>query len=342
MGQWDHDRHGNLALSHPGKAGRRRHGCGAHGRRLRFAPVRGRENAAPRSTGRHRPATIPSGSHHCFPPGAFEHRAGPRHGRTRRWRIFGDGIFGSRQHRQDRFLQRRAPGSALRGLRGLAGGRRPDGRPRRRRVVHRDVKPDNLLISRQGVVKVADFGIARLQNDVHRTAPGVAIGSPHYMAPEQAEGQESSPKTDVFALAGVLHFMVCGRPPFEAENVMGLLYRITSHDAPELRMRSHECPRALSELVRAMHQRDPDRRPTMAEVSERLRSWLADHGILQPSEHLRATLGFPQTTTLRGNTTTAAQPVEAPLRWWPPKRALASIASLALKFLQRRAAKASR
>lgn len=209
-------------------------------------------------------------------------------------------------------------------------------------VVHRDVKPDNLLISRQGVVKVADFGIARLQNDVHRTAPGVAIGSPHYMAPEQASGQESSPKTDVFALAGVLHFMVCGRPPFEAENVMGLLYRITSHDAPELRMRSHDCPRALSELVRAMHQRDPDRRPTMAEVSERLRSWLAEHGILQPAEHLRSTLGFPQTATLSGGTTTAARNIEAPLRWWPPDQAIASIASLALKFLQRRAAKASR
>jgi len=171
-------------------------------------------------------------------------------------------------------------------------------------VVHRDVKPDNLLVSRQGQVKVADFGIARLQADVSRTEKGVAIGSPHFMAPEQAEGRESSPATDVFALAGVIHRMVAGKPPFEAENAVGLLFRITSHDAPELRGRAHDCPRSLSDLVRAMHLRDASKRPTMREVADRLRAFLAEKGVLQPADHLRQEMGFPQAVTISSGTTT--------------------------------------
>ena len=171
-------------------------------------------------------------------------------------------------------------------------------------VIHRDVKPDNLLVSRQGVVKVADFGIARLQADVSRTERGVAIGSPHFMAPEQAEGLESTPATDVFALAGVFHRMVAGAPPFEAENAVGLLFRIANHDAPDLRTRAKDCPRILSELAKAMHHRDPARRPAMIEVADRFRSWLSDQGVPRPAEHLRQRLGFPQTAAISSGPTT--------------------------------------
>ena len=200
-------------------------------------------------------------------------------------------------------------------------------------VVHRDVKPDNLLVSRQGVVKVADFGIARLQADVSRTERGVAIGSPHFMSPEQAEGKESSPATDVFALAGVLHRMVAGRPPFEAENAVGLLFRITSHDAPELRLRARECPKPISDLVKTMHAREASHRPSMAEVAEKLRSWLAEHGVLQPAEHLRATLGFPQAVTLSSGTTTVRAASGDP--WWKPAQVLGKVKSMALRLLSR-------
>jgi serine/threonine-protein kinase len=168
-------------------------------------------------------------------------------------------------------------------------------------VVHRDVKPDNLLVSRHGVVKVADFGIARLQSDVSRTEPGTTLGSPHYMAPEQVEGTGINDRTDVFALAGVLHFLVAGVPPFEAENAIGLMWRISKYDAPQLRAAVPSCPRALSDLVRAMHERKADKRPSMAEVADRLRVWLAEKGILHPAEHLRLTMGFPETAPISGN-----------------------------------------
>jgi len=171
-------------------------------------------------------------------------------------------------------------------------------------VVHRDVKPDNLLVSRQGVVKVADFGIARLQSDVSRTEPGTTLGSPHYMAPEQVEGEIPTGRTDVFALASVLHFLVAGTPAFEAENAIGLMWRIAKHDAPDLRARVASCPRPLSDLVHAMHLREAGKRPEMSEVADRLRAWLAEQGILHPAEHLRQTLGFPLTSPIASGANT--------------------------------------
>jgi serine/threonine-protein kinase len=171
-------------------------------------------------------------------------------------------------------------------------------------VVHRDVKPDNLLVSRQGVVKVADFGIARLQSEVSHTEPGTALGSPHYMAPEQVEGEVPTGRTDVFALASVLHFLVAGSPAFEAENAIGLMWRIAKHDAPDLRGVAPACPRPISDLVRAMHARDAKKRPDMEEVAATLRAWLAEQGVLHPAEHLRQTLGFPLTAPIASGANT--------------------------------------
>jgi serine/threonine-protein kinase len=161
-------------------------------------------------------------------------------------------------------------------------------------VIHRDVKPDNLLLSREGIVKVADFGIARLQDEISRTQTGTALGSPQFMAPEQVEGKALTGKADVFALAGVLHFCLTGRHPFEAEQAHALMWKIVSQDAPSLAEHAPECPEDLAGIVQAMHRRNPEKRPAMDEVVRQLRAWLAEQGILDPTEYLRTTLGFPQ------------------------------------------------
>jgi len=175
-------------------------------------------------------------------------------------------------------------------------------------VVHRDVKPDNILLSRQGVAKVADFGIARLQNDVSHTQDGVAMGSPQYMAPEQIEGGELSGRTDVFALGSVLYKSIAGALPFEAESIHATMWRITAQEPQELRVATPSCPRFLSDLVKAMLQKKQDKRPDMEDVARQLRTWLSQQSILQPAEHLRHCLGFPQATQLGGaGTTTVAR-----------------------------------
>jgi serine/threonine protein kinase len=82
-------------------------------------------------------------------------------------------------------------------------------------VVHRDVKPSNLVVTSQGIVKVTDFGLAKaLQEDLSITATGVFVGTPDYLAPEQAMGKEVDARADVYALGCSLYHMCSGHPPF--------------------------------------------------------------------------------------------------------------------------------
>jgi len=84
-------------------------------------------------------------------------------------------------------------------------------------VVHRDLKPQNIMIDREGGVRIMDFGIARALKTTGITDPGMMIGTPDYMAPEQFEGKEADQRTDIYALGAVLYEMLTGAPPFEGE-----------------------------------------------------------------------------------------------------------------------------
>ncbi len=99
------------------------------------------------------------------------------------------------------------------------------------RVVHRDVKPANVLISSDGRVKVTDFGVARLAEGSTDGLGGTVVGTPRYMAPEQANGSAPSPATDVYGVGVVLYEMLAGRPPFEGVTAVELLHRHL-HEAP--------------------------------------------------------------------------------------------------------------
>ncbi len=86
------------------------------------------------------------------------------------------------------------------------------------RIVHRDVTPDNVLVSWEGDVKLSDFGIAKARDRSHQTQAGVRVGKPSYMAPEQATGGDVDERTDVFMLGCVLHALLTGRSPLAGEN----------------------------------------------------------------------------------------------------------------------------
>ncbi|MGI5447891.1 protein kinase domain-containing protein [Streptomyces sp. CA-243310] len=134
-------------------------------------------------------------------------------------------------------------------------------------MVHRDLKPSNVMLTLDGLTLI-DFGIARAAEQSQLTRTGMVVGTPAYMAPEQASGKrEVSGATDVFALGSVLAFAASGTPPFGEESGHGVLYRVV-HEEPEL-----DCLRELdpdlADLVAACLDKDPEGRPTAGELHER-------------------------------------------------------------------------
>ncbi|MEI5102212.1 bifunctional serine/threonine-protein kinase/ABC transporter substrate-binding protein [Streptomyces sp. PmtG] len=133
-------------------------------------------------------------------------------------------------------------------------------------LVHRDVKPGNVLLAVDGP-RLIDFGIARTAEDTALTATGMVVGTPGFLAPEQAEGRdaETGPASDVFALGGLLAYAATGRPPFGTGAADALLYR-TVHDEPDLVGVEGD----LADLLRACLAKEPGARPGTGDVAAAL------------------------------------------------------------------------
>lgn len=92
-------------------------------------------------------------------------------------------------------------------------------------VIHRDLKPQNIMVDKEGTAKIMDFGIARSLRAAGMTAEGMIIGTPEYMAPEQVEGQEADQRTDIYAMGAILFEMATGRVPFEGDSPLSVAYK---------------------------------------------------------------------------------------------------------------------
>jgi outer membrane protein assembly factor BamB len=132
-------------------------------------------------------------------------------------------------------------------------------------VVHRDMKPSNILLTRDGP-RVIDFGVARAAEAATITQTGMAVGSPSYMAPEQASGRDTGPPGDVFALGSVLTYAATGKTPFGGGSIPQLVYRIV-HEQPNLEGIADPGLRAL---IAECLDKDPGRRPTAVQLLDRL------------------------------------------------------------------------
>ncbi|MCW2508883.1 MAG: Serine/threonine-protein kinase pksC [Modestobacter sp.] len=137
-------------------------------------------------------------------------------------------------------------------------------------VVHRDVKPGNILIGEgersDGLVKITDFGISRARGDVSLTQTGVVKGTPAYLAPEVARGQEPNEASDVFSLGATIYACLEGTPPFGmTENPLEMLYRVAGGDF----QRPRHAGALTRTLMRMLHS-DPGKRPGMTEVRDQL------------------------------------------------------------------------
>src|SRR5215216_540581 len=140
-------------------------------------------------------------------------------------------------------------------------------------IVHRDVKPGNVMVTDRGA-KLADFGIASLQGDPQLTSTGLVIGSPAYMAPEQARGEASGPAADFWALGATMFYAVEGEPPFDRGTSIATLAAVVN-DPPRVPRRAGP----LTDVLTALLAKDPAARPTGPKV----RAWLSWLLVVAPS-----------------------------------------------------------
>jgi eukaryotic-like serine/threonine-protein kinase len=146
-----------------------------------------------------------------------------------------------------------------------------------RGIIHRDVKPANVLVSRDGRVKVTDFGIARAVADAQLTMPGLTMGSVHYFSPEQARGEPTTAASDVYSLGIVLYELLTGRRPWGGDSAAAIAMARLSGATPLPSAVRAGIPPALDAIVRRAMSRDPAQRyQTAGEMREALDAFLAD------------------------------------------------------------------
>jgi serine/threonine protein kinase len=134
-------------------------------------------------------------------------------------------------------------------------------------LVHRDLKPANVwLEAPEERIKILDFGLVRAATDVRLTQTGVVMGTPSYMSPEQARGEQVDHRSDLFSLGGIVYTMATGRKPFPGETTLAVLTSLASDHPVPIHERNPALPRALSDLVVQLLEKDPKHRPESAQT----------------------------------------------------------------------------
>jgi serine/threonine-protein kinase len=204
-----------------------------------------------------------------------------------------------------------------------------------RGIVHRDLKPANVLLSREGAVKIADFGISLDASARTLTQTGYSIGTPRYMSPEQLYGERADDRSDLFSLGVVLYEMCTGMPPFEEDGEVeeGLIRRIEAGRFLQPRSLNPRVPRALSRIaIRCLRAKAKQRWESAAMVRAALERHLAAPTSLETQREIAQWLNERELIEARGRETVAAAsvtPVEPRRHRAAPRWAAAAVLAIA-------------
>ncbi len=127
----------------------------------------------------------------------------------------------------------------------------------KRGVLHRDIKPGNIMLSKQGVAKIMDFSIAEVMQGELRLLPESVVGSPAFMSPEQIRKEAMGPSADLYSLGSVMHYLLCGEPPYVAQDIKRLLDMVKLAPAVDPRNKRPDLPELLVEIMLKLQQKDP-------------------------------------------------------------------------------------
>jgi serine/threonine-protein kinase len=159
-------------------------------------------------------------------------------------------------------------------------------------LVHRDVKPQNLLLRQDGTLKLVDFGIARAAEETRLTQVGTILGTAAYLSPEQAAGEEVTASADVYSLGAVLYELLTGRTPYTFETLAELAHRQSTEPIDPIAELAPEVPRALEDVVMRCLARNPSYRPSSAaELAQELRAALPGDRATAATEPLAVSRG---------------------------------------------------
>lgn len=188
-----------------------------------------------------------------------------------------------------------------------------------RGMIHRDLKPDNILLDLQGRPRITDFGLAKIVSEnAGLTATGVLLGTPAYMSPEQALGGKRiiGPPSDVYALGGILYFLLTGRAPFQGDSITEVLYQVVQAPPDPLRQLNPQVsPRVEAICLKCLEKEPADRYPSAAALAQDLR---ADR--LSPAREVLFNVPSPPQEAALKNAATPGWQVKPPVPQPPPPR----------------------